>query len=356
MKLKGVNHHDTHPTNGWCMTREDILADLKLMKKLNINCIRTSHYPPSPCFLEMCDEMGFYVVLEADLETHGFSCRYGNERVRCGFDMESMDWVCQKPEWKQEFVERMERAVERDKNHPSIFMWSTGNESGHGDNHMAMIDWIRQRDNTRLVHCEDASRKADRADRPQWKDETYRADVYSRMYLPVSVCKDYCEDDTRKQPLFLCEYAHAMGNGPGDVCDYWDLIYTSPKFIGGCVWEWADHTVIEDGIQKYGGDWETELVHMDNFCADGMVLSDRSCKAGSYEIKHAYQPMAMVLENGMLQIKNRYAFKNLKDHTFRYQLVCDNEVLAAKELRLDVAQRNWIFRQVFRRNAPLAAM
>lgn len=337
VKLKGVNHHDTHPTNGWCMTREDILADLKLMKKLNINCIRTSHYPPSPCFLEMCDEMGFYVVLEADLETHGFSCRYGNERVRCGFDMESMDWVCQKPEWKQEFVERMIRAVERDKNHPAIFMWSTGNESGHGDNHVAMIDWIRQRDNTRLVHCEDASRKADRADRPQWKDETYRADVYSRMYLPVSVCKDYCEDDTRKQPLFLCEYAHAMGNGPGDVCDYWELIDKYPKFIGGCVWEWADHTVIEDGIQKYGGDWETELVHMDNFCADGMVLSDRSCKAGSYEIKHAYQPMAMVLENGMLQIKNRYAFKNLKDHIFRYQLVCDNEVLAEKELRLDVA-------------------
>ena len=344
VKLQGVNHHDTHPTNGWTMSDEDILTDLRLMKKLNINCIRTSHYPPTSKFLDFCDEMGFYLVLEADIETHGFTQRYGNEKDRAGYDLDSLDWPAMKLEWRKEFVERMVRAVERDKNHASIFMWSTGNESGHGDNHVAMMDWVRGRDKTRLVHCEDACRKSDlknlssrHAKYPQWRHEKYHSDVYSRMYLSVPRCQEYCENPEMDQPLYLCEYSHAMGNGPGDVWDYWELVDKYPKFIGGCIWEWVDHTVVQDGVAKYGGDWPTELTHDSNFCCDGMVFYDRSLKSGSYEIKKAYEPIRMKLEDGKIRIWNRLSFRNLKDYKLKYQLVCDNVVLKEEETVLDLA-------------------
>ena len=340
VKLQGVNHHDTHPTKGWTMSKEEIVFDLEQMKKLNINCIRTSHYPPMPYFLDLCDEMGFYVVLETDLETHGFTCRYGNDNERRGYDMESMDWPCQQPQWKHEYVERMQRAVERDKNHPSIFMWSTGNESGHGANHKAMIEWTRSRDNTRLIHCEDSSRKADSTTHPEYYNERYVADVYSRMYLSVYSCRAYCKDAEKNQPLFLCEYAHSMGNGPGDICDYWDLVDAQPKFIGGCIWEWADHVFIEDGVPKYGGDWPTDLVHMGNACADGMVFNDRSFKAGSYEVKTAYQPIRVYVEDGKIRVWNRTSFTNLNEYQFRYNVTCDGKVIAEKELALDVRPKD----------------
>ncbi len=335
VKLQGVNHHDTHPTNGWTMTDEEILVDLHLMKKLNINCIRTSHYPPTPKFLNYCDELGFYVVLETDIESHGFVHRLGSGDKHPGYDVESLDWPCQKPEWKNEHVERMVRAVERDKNHASIIMWSTGNESGHGVNHEAMIDWVRERDDTRLVHCEDASRKSDSKSHPEYFNERYHADVYSRMYLSVDDCINYCENAERKQPLYLCEYAHAMGNGPGDVYDYWLVADKYSKFIGGCIWEWADHTVIEDGVSKYGGDWETELTHDSNFCCDGMVFPDRSLKAGSLEVKKAYQPIRVSLEDGKLRVWNRFSFKSLSEYTLNYQLVCDEKVLESKKTVLN---------------------
>ena len=336
VKLQGVNHHDTHPYNGWTMTDEEILADLRLMKSLNVNCVRTSHYPPTPKFLEFCDEMGFYVVLETDLETHGFYKRFGNGQDNPGYDVESPDWPCQKPEWKQEHVERMIRAVERDKNHASIIMWSIGNETGFGDNHKAMVDWTRGRDSSRLVHSECACRKADIPEKPEYFDERYYSDVYSRMYLSVEGCKNYCLDDTLTQPLYLCEFAHAMGNGPGDMCDYWELVDEMPKFIGGCIWEWADHTVIEDGVSKYGGDWASELTHDDNFCCDGIVFPDRSLKAGSLEMKYAYQPMRVTLEDGKLRVWNRLSFRSLADYTLSYQLVCDGQTLAQAQCVLEL--------------------
>ncbi len=337
VKLQGVNHHDTHPLNGWTMTDEEILEDLRLMKSLNVNCIRTSHYPPTPKFLNYCDEMGFYVILETDLESHGFYKRYGHGEKHPGYDMESTDWPGQRPEWKNEHVERMARAVERDKNHPSIIMWSTGNEAGYGTNHKAMIEWIRARDKTRLVHNECASRKAADTNCPEYFDERYDADVFSRMYLAVDDCRAYCENEELSQPLFLCEYAHAMGNGPGDIYDYWLLIDKMPKFIGGCVWEWADHTVIQDGISKYGGDWETELTHDGNFCCDGIVFPDRSLKAGTLEMKQAYQPMRVSLMDSKLQIWNRFSFRNLSQYTLCYQLVCDGEIRAKEQTVLDLA-------------------
>jgi len=337
VKLQGVNHHDTHPTNGWTMTEEEILEDLRLMKYLNVNCIRTSHYPPTPKFLDFCDEMGFYVVLENDLETHGFYKRYGFGEKVPGYDVESNDWPCTDPMWKKEHVERMIRTVERDKNHASIIMWSIGNESGYGPNHKAMVDWTRARDNSRLVHSECASRKADIPDRPEYFNIRYDVDVFSRMYLSVDTCKEYCENEELKQPLYLCEFSHAMGNGPGDLFDYWRLVDKYPKFIGGCIWEWADHTVIEDGVSKYGGDWETELTHDENFCCDGIVFPDRSLKAGSLEMKAAFQPMRATLENGKIRIWNRNSFRNLSAYTLRIELSCDGKVLAKNETKIDLA-------------------
>ena len=323
VKLKGVNHHDTHPHNGWCMTGDELLSDLLLMKKLNINTVRTSHYPPHPRFLELCDELGFYVVLETDLETHGFVRRYAN--VDYTYDMESPDWPANQPQWLDSFMDRMIRAVERDKNHPSIIMWSTGNESGHGPNHMEMIRWTRERDPSRLIHCEDASRKG----------ESEHADVYSAMYHSVDTIESYAKNGDKKQPYFLCEYSHAMGNGPGDVCDYWEVIDRYPKLIGGCIWEWRDHTVVVDGVQKYGGDFK-ELTHSGNFCCDGMVFSDRSLKAGSLEIKAAYQPMKTLWQDGSLLVTNRLDFTDLNEYTFKYEIQADEKILLSESMKINV--------------------
>ena len=336
VKLKGVNHHDTHPTTGWVMTEDDIKKDLLLMKKLNINTVRTSHYPPSPKFLEMCDELGFYVMLETDLETHGAAHR---EAGGCGYDcLNNPQWPCSNPLWKDTFVERMERAYQRDKNHCSIFAWSTGNESGHGDNHVAMIEYIRANDKKRLVHCENASRASEDS-KFYGTDTTYyadRADVYSKMYDPIDQIKQKLENPDFKHPYFLCEYSHAMGNGPGDICDYWELIYAHKKFIGGCVWEWADHTVVENGVPKYGGDFKGELTNDGNFCADGMVFHDRTLKAGSLEVKAAYQYMDCVLSGDEIIVLNRYDFTNLSEYRFEYQIKVDGDTKEKKTLILDI--------------------
>lgn len=322
VKLKGVNHHDTHPQKGYCMSDEDIRIDLERMKELNINTIRTSHYPPAPEFLNMCDEMGFYVIDEADLEIHGFVTRNGeyiyDERER------QEEWINSKPEWEKAFVDRMEKMVERDKNHPSVIIWSTGNESGHSINQRRMCEWLRNRDKSRLLHVEDASRKGF-IDYP---------DIYSRMYMPTSVLEENAKDTLIEKPVFLCEYSHAMGNGPGDVHDYVETFYKYPKLIGGCIWEWTDHTVIVDGVPKYGGDFG-EKTHDSNFCCDGLVFHDRSFKAGSYSAKYAYQGFASEIKDGVIYITNRFDFTNLNEYKVVCELVCDGEIVDKKELSLE---------------------
>ena len=332
VKLKGVNHHDTHPEKGWCMSDADILRDLQLMKKLNINTIRTSHYPPTPKFLDFCDELGFYVMLETDLETHGFTCRTPSAD---GYDMVEHPgaWPCSRPEWQESYIERMARAYHRDKNHSCIFSWSTGNESGHGPNHYEMVKYLRKTDKGRLVHVEDASRASERY--PEFYN---RSDLYSRMYSPISFLEAYAADDSKPLPFFLCEYAHAMGNGPGEIVDYWDVIYRHPKLIGGCIWEWTDHTVLVDGVPKYGGDFN-ELTHDENFCADGLVFHDRSFKAGALNAKAAYQNMQCHLEDGMLKVTNLFDFTNLSAYTFQYVCVADGEILEEKTMKLDIAPK-----------------
>lgn len=325
VKLHGVNHHDTNPHKGWCQTEEELRRDLELMKKLNINCVRTSHYPPSPVFLELCDEMGFYVILETDIETHGFLRRYAN--VEYHYDSESEDWPGTNPAWRTEFLERMERTVTRDKNHCCIIMWSTGNESGYGPNHIAMLEWLKEQNDGRLRHCEDACRKGD-----------YRnVDVISNMYHDIPTVSKMAEDPDIHLPIMLCEYAHAMGNGPGDVWDYNEVFDRYPNVIGGCVWEWADHTVVLDGVQKYGGDFPGELTHEGNFCCDGMVFSDRSLKAGSYEVKAAYQPMRTKYADGVLTVTNRFDYTNFSECELVHTIEADGNTVAEKQLKLRLA-------------------
>ena len=313
VKLHGVNHHDTSPMRGWCQSDEELKKDLLLMKALNINCVRTSHYPPTPRFIQMCDELGLYVVCETDIETHGFLRRLPN--VPYYYDVESNAWPCTKAEWKQEFLERMQRMVENFKNHPSVIIWSTGNESGHGCNHVEMIRWTKSRDGSRLVHAEDASRKG----------QIHNADLYSMMYSSLADVERYALCDDINMPVFLCEYSHAMGNGPGDVYYYNELFDKYPKLIGGCIWEWADHVVTVDGVQKYGGDFEGEQTHDGNFCCDGLVFADRRLKAGSLEAKAAYQPIRTYYDHGILTVYNRLDFTNLNEYRFRYWIEVDGE-------------------------------
>ena len=325
VKLHGVNHHDTSANRGWCQSDEELRRDLLLMKELNMNCVRTSHYPPTPKFIQMCDEIGLYVVCETDIETHGFLRRLPN--VAYHYDVDSNAWPCTMADWKKEYVERMQRMVEMYKNHPSIIIWSTGNESGHGCNHVAMIQWTKQRDPSRLIHAEDASRKG----------QIHNADVYSMMYSSLKDVEGYALCDDINMPVFLCEYSHAMGNGPGDVYYYNELFDKYPKLIGGCIWEWADHVVTVDGVQKYGGDFEGELTHDGNFCCDGLVFSDRSFKAGSLEAKAAYQPIRTYYEDNTLRIYNRLDFTNLNEYQLRYWIEEDGVSSDVTDMVLDVA-------------------
>lgn len=337
VKLKGVNHHDTHSLNGWTMTEEEFRQDLLLMKKLNINSIRTSHYPPAPKFMEMCDELGFYVMLETDLETHGVCFREAEE---LGYDFVTHPevWPCQLPEWKGAFVDRMARAYHRDKNHCSIYSWSTGNESGHGDNHVAMIEYVRKHDKKRLIHAEDASRAAESSEYHK-ADTTHMADnvdIHSRMYESVEEIIQKLDNPEFNRPYYMCEYSHAMGNGPGDIFDYWELVYSRKNMIGGCIWEWCDHAFAMDGVPKYGGDYPTDMAHCNNFCCDGMVFHDRALKAGSLEIKAVYQYMNCSLSGNELTITNLYDFTNLNEYDFKYEIKVDGKLLRGETLNLNV--------------------
>ncbi len=336
VKLKGVNHHDTHPTKGYTMSYEDMRSELLKMKELNINCIRTSHYPPQAAFIELCDELGFYVVDEADNETHGFASRNAKWP---GYDKDGI-WPCNNPEWKEAHIDRSARLFQRDKNHTCVVMWSHGNEANYGENFVAMTEYIRANDVKmgfkRLIHYENSYNHYSRAQRTEIADPD-TVDVVSRMYPMPSELDIYVEKTGDTRPIFWCEYCHAMGNGPGDLMDYWNIIYNNPQFIGGCIWEWADHSaLISEGKFGYGGDFGEET-HDGNFCSDGLVFSDRSFKAGSYEAKHAYQPLDTEWKNGVLTILNRYDFTDLCEAELRYEYVVDGKVVKADKLNVSAA-------------------
>ncbi|MBP3395876.1 MAG: DUF4981 domain-containing protein [Clostridia bacterium] len=315
VKAKGVNRHDSHPILGSATPMDHMENDILLLKRHNVNMIRTSHYPNDPRFYDLCDKYGMLVVDETDLETHGTA------------ENNNWDYFTDSEEWTGAYLDRVTRMYERDKNHPSVVMWSLGNESGTGINHRKMADYLRARDPRNLVHCEDITRRIHYGckrlpvpvePKPRNDMNSDITSVDSRMYPSLEVIRDdYLENKTVKAPFFLCEYSHAMGNGPGDLKLYWDLIYKYDAFFGGCVWEMLDHSVdISDDPAThkytYGGDFG-DYPHDGNFCVDGLVAPDRTPHTGMLEYKQVIKPFAVTLENGKLRVKNLRYFRDLTD-------------------------------------------
>lgn len=291
--IKGVNRHDFHPDLGrtvpWDTMREDIL----IMKRHNLNAVRTAHYPNDPRFYDLCDEYGLYVMDEADLETHGFES-VGN-RSQLSDD----------PAWEDAYVDRMIAMVERDKNHPSVIMWSLGNEAGFGRNHVAMEQWTRQADPTRPIHYE----------------QDYQAeivDIVGPMYTHLPKLIELAEAAEWKRPIIMCEYAHAMGNGPGSLKEYWEAFYKYPRLQGGFVWDFIDQglrRVNEDGSEgfTYGGDYGDEPNDA-NFNINGLIFPDRKPSPGMIEYKKVLEPVkvdAVDLATGRVELTNRLDFTSL---------------------------------------------
>ncbi len=323
VKFRGVNRHEWNPDRGRAVTHDDMLADVLMMKRHNINAVRTSHYPPHPHFIDLCDEYGLWVILENDLETHGFFL---------------VDWrknPSDDPAWLDAFMDRMTRTVERDKNHASIVMWSLGNESGTGQNLEAIAEWTHQRDPSRPVHYEG-----------DW-DSGY-VDVYSRMYATHAevdaigrgeepVTKDPALDEHRRSlPFVLCEYAHAMGNGPGGLLEYQELFEKYPRCMGGFIWEWIDHGIRQttpDGREyfAYGGDFG-EVVHDGNFCIDGLVFPDRTPSPGLVELKAVFSPIGLDVSGESVRVVNKQAFDNLSHVRFGWEVADETAVLASGDL------------------------
>lgn len=326
IKFKGVNHHDTHHLNGYVMTAEELLKDVLLMKEFNCNAVRTSHYPPDPIFIELCDEYGLYVIDEADIETHGTQ-----------FDLKlrptlTPNIISNDEKWLPAMKDRVLRLYHRDKNHPSITMWSLGNESGGWKNQDACYGMLKSLSDI-PVHYEGVIR-------------TPRGsyDVISEMYQFPGGVKRIGEHKLtkryRNKPYFLCEYCHAMGVGPGSLEDYWQLIYAHENLTGGCIWEWADHSVYDEKAKykfTYGGDHGEEY-HDGNFCVDGLFYPDRRPHTGAFEMKEVYRPIrSEMLSENFYRFTNTNRFINADEYTVVYELLSEGACVERGELRLDIA-------------------
>jgi beta-galactosidase/beta-glucuronidase len=319
VKIKGVNRHETHPDMGHAVPQESMVQDIRLMKQHNINAVRTSHYANDPYWLDLCDQYGLYVIGETDLESHGMAYT-GN---MCG--------LAEHPEWEDAHLDRAMRMVERDKNHPSIVIWSLGNEAGYGINFQKMAQWIHASDPTRPVHYEGGFNAED-------------LDIVSVMYPKVESLIEQGENPNEGRPFFMCEYAHAMGNGPGNLREYWETIYKYPRLMGGCVWEWVDHAVrmkTEQGVEwfAYGGDFG-DVPNDGNFCVDGLNFPDRIPHTGLVEYKKIIEPVKITagdLSKGKITIQNLYDFISLDHLSGVWQIYRDDEILQQGDLgRLDI--------------------
>lgn len=275
-KLKGVNRHDFNCVTGATVSLKDLARDVLLMKSLNVNAVRTSHYPNSPQFYELCDRFGIYVLDEADVETHGAAYRYGKR------DVAAWEEYAENPAFERGITDRHISLVERDKNRPCVIMWSLGNESSFGKAFFKGARYIRRRDNTRPVHYEGLQNAAKKY------YFSKLVDVVSMMYPSVErVQKEVLDNPKETRPFVLCEYTHAMGNSCGDISAYWDMIYKNAQCAGAFVWEWADHAVKTRKGFLYGGDFG-EREHDGNFCCDGLLTADRKIKSAALEMKAVY--------------------------------------------------------------------
>jgi beta-galactosidase len=343
--LYGVNRPDHHPTKGKALSREDILQDIKTIKQFNFNCVRLSHYPSDPYLLDLCDEFGIMLIDEANLETHGLGGRLSHEA-----------------NWAGAYIERISRMALRDKNHPSIIMWSLGNEAGSGPNHAAMAGWIKDFDMTRPLHYEPAMgspkeegyidpldtrylKSNDHSHRIQNPLDQYYVDVISRMYpsdYTAPLLVNQKNGDNR--PIFFCEYAHAMGNSAGNIKEFWDQWRNTPRVIGGAIWEFKDQGLLKKdsaGVEyyAYGGDFGEK--YFDNFTIKGVVNADGKPKGAMYECKRIFQPIQVEWADSIqrvIKIINRSEIKNVNQYTAYIKIKEDGNVIVDKQIGgIDVA-------------------
>ncbi len=305
--IRGVNRHDFDPELGRAVSREQMEADILLMKKHNINAVRTAHYPNHPYFYELCDKHGLYVLAETDIECHGME------------PVGRWDELADSEDWRAAFLDRMERMVEHYKNHPSIIIWSLGNESGFGDNHRSMAQLTRRLDPTRPIHYE--------GDR---KQEV--ADIIGPMYPTIEQTAELAQK--REKPVILCEYAHAMGNGPGELQEYWDVFYKYPAAQGGFIWDWLDQGIaVENSAGEicytYGGDFG-DKPHDKNFNINGLVFPDRSPSPGLTEYKYVMAPFKIRdfnFKEGSVEIENQFDFIDSSDYKLNWEVKTAGRVI-----------------------------
>jgi len=306
--FKGVNRHEHDPDHGKTVSEDIMIKDIKLMKQFNINAVRTSHYPNCPRWYELCDEYGIYLIDETNIETH-----------------ELWSKLSQDPCWEDAYVDRVQRMVERDKNHPSVIIWSLGNESGYGPNHEAMAALVREYDPTRPIHYE--------ATDPGYSSEPSHFDIIANMYPSVEKMVKLTQDYPDR-PVIICEYAHAMGNSVGNLKDYWDAIEKYPRLQGAFIWDWVDQGLrkkTDDGTEyfAYGGDFGENITD-GNFCINGIVSPDRVPEPELYEVKKVYQFIKVEnidLGSGLIKVTNNYDFLNMENLRMTWEIVGDGKIL-----------------------------
>jgi beta-galactosidase len=312
--VKGANRHEHDPVLGHVTTREMLLKDLTLMKQNNINAIRLSHYPNHSLIYELADELGFYIVDEANVEIHGMGVLPGN--------IEKTNHPAYTASWEASISDRIQRMVKRDFNHPSIIIWSMGNECGNGKVFFDAYDWIKKYDPSRPVLFEQAM-------------EDTNTDIVSPMYPKISYMQKYASDTTKRRPFIMCEYSHAMGNSSGNFQEYFDIIKSSPHMQGGFIWDWVDQGILSDGpngpFMAYGGDLGGLNLQNDlNFCANGLVSADRLPHASLYEVKKVYQDIIFKNDDwksGKIKLVNEYGFSNLSNLKFSWKLLKNGSVM-----------------------------
>ena len=317
--FKGVNRHEHDEYTGHVISKELMLKDIELMKRHNINAVRTCHYPDDPYWYQLCDQYGIYLIDEANIESHGMGYRPSKT-------------LGNNPKWKKAHMERARRMVERDKNHPSVIIWSMGNEAGDGVNFDTVSAWIHQRDPSRPVHYERALKRD-------------IVDIYSPMYPSIDYIEKYAKTNPSR-PLIMCEYAHSMGNSTGNLQDYWDVIEKYPALQGGFIWDWVDQGLAKytsDSVKywAYGGDFGPKNIPSDgNFCINGIINPDRTVHPAIYEVKKVYQYLKILpvdAEKGKFQIINEYDFTNLDQYELKWYLKGNGETVLEGTLgRLDV--------------------
>jgi len=331
IKFRGVNRHDSDPVTGFTISIEQMKKDLLVMRQHNVNAIRTSHYPNAPQFYQLCDEYGFYVMDEADNECNGAQFIYFKDN---SWENSAQRWgetISDHPDFIETIVDRTQRCVIRDKNRPCVLMWSMGNESGYGCGFEEALRWTKAYDPDRLTHYESLYYK-----KGAREYDFSNLDTYSRMYPPMKDITDYLDHEPDK-PFVMCEYSHAMGNGPGDLEDYFELIEKYDAFCGGFVWEWCDHAIYagqaDDGraIYQYGGDNGEINFHSTNCCMDGLVWPDRRPHTGLLEFKNVSRPARVVsFENGLLTLHNYKDFVDLKEYlTIDWEVNCDGTIVSS---------------------------